>query len=146
VKGHASKTPLSGKTAGNIDINVFISEDHPPSYLEPVTIEWSAVSPVSLREGSDITGDVTFNDSFTPSRDLRGTKSTIAVFMPCNTVVLFNSQSYCYSNDIVRQVLIQNYYHELKLLENSSQCSRAGDISVLIDNICKKKLIIIKVC
>lgn len=122
AKGTTSKTLQMGSKAPTINMVWRLTPDGDWSRLrvDAVEIKWQASQSTPLSTHSS--GAATFVETRTPTDDLRRSGSIIMLFMPCNTVVVINSERTFYNADFINQKAIQDRYKQLTKMAEKSQC------------------------
>ncbi|RAU35777.1 YceK/YidQ family lipoprotein [Enterobacter sp. RIT418] len=119
--GITSKIPQSGSLSPTFDIVSIVKSKYPEPRIDPVKIKWE----VSSISGNSRGATTTFTETRTPTSDLRFAKSIIMLFMPCNSVMVINSERSFYNSNIINQKLIQDSYKKLAQMAMQSQCAPA---------------------
>ncbi|HIE5389745.1 TPA: hypothetical protein ACXNPR_003131 [Enterobacter cancerogenus] len=118
--GRTRKIPQSGSMSPTLDIFSVVKTKYPEPRIDPVEIKWE-VSPGS----GNLRGATTFTETRTPTSSLRLAKGIIILFMPCNSVMVINSERSFYNSNIINQKSIQDSYKKLTQMAMQSQCAPA---------------------
>jgi uncharacterized protein YceK len=132
TKGTTSKIPQTGSRSPTLDIVSVLTRSNPSPRIDSVEIKWQASQPTLLSNHSS--GTATFVETRTPTDDLRGSGSIIALFMPCNTVMVINSERPFYNADFINQKAIQDSYKQLTNMAEHSQCTQAVLVNPVIEH------------
>lgn len=122
--------PQAGSASGKLNKSSLITKDNPSAPPESVTISWDAGTRLLQAETTDISD---FTESYTPDESLLKAASIIAIFMPCNRVMLVNYEDEYYNYDFIHKQAIQDVFQQLQSLSERSQCSASGQITLMME-------------
>ena len=122
--------PQAGSASGKLNKASLMTKENPSILPESVTISWDAGTRLLQAETTDISD---FTESYTPDESLLKAASIIAIFMPCNRVVLVNYEDEYYNYDFIHKQAIQDVFQQLQSLSERSQCSASGQITLMME-------------
>lgn len=131
-KGVASKIPQTGNQSSKLDIVSVLTRSNPSPRIDSIEIKWQTTQSAPL--GNNPSGAITLLETLTPKDNLRGARSVIALFMPCNKVVLINSDSFYYNADFIMKKSIQESYKKLTNMAKNSQCALSSQFNTAIEH------------
>lgn len=122
--------PQAGSASGKLDKTSLMTKDNPSIPPESVTINWDTATRLLKTESTDISN---FTESYTPDESFLKAASVIAIFMPCNRVMLVNYDDEYYNYDFIHKQAIQDVFQQLQSLSERSQCSASGQITLMME-------------
>lgn len=122
--------PQAGSASGKLDKTSLITKDNPSIPPESVTISWDAGKRLLQTESTDISN---ITESYTPDESFTKAVSVIAIFMPCNRVMLVNYDDEYYNYDFIHKQAVQDVFKQLQSLSERSQCSASGQITLMME-------------
>jgi len=132
AKGITSKIPETGSNLPTLDIFSVLTQSNPSPRIDSVDINWQSTESALLN--SSFNEAVSYVETRTPDGDLRGARSIIVLFMPCNKVAVINSDRPFYSSDFINQKSVHEYNKLLTKLAEHSQCAQAAQVNSAIEN------------
>ncbi|KJV47909.1 hypothetical protein VH86_13145 [Pantoea sp. BL1] len=130
IQSRSSIIPQAGSVSGKLDKASLMTKDNPSIPPEPVTISWDVGTRLLQTESTDSSN---ITESYTPDDSLLKAASVIAIFFPCNRVMLVNYDSDFYNYDFIHKKAIQNVFQQLQSLSERSQCSASGQITLMME-------------
>jgi uncharacterized protein YceK len=124
--------PQAGSASGKLDKTSLITKDNPSIPPESVTISWDTGTRLLKTESTDISN---FTESYTPDESFLKAASVIAIFMPCNRVMLVNYDDEYYNYDFIHKQAIQVVFQQLQSLSERSQCSASGKTTLMMKGV-----------
>jgi len=122
--------PQAGSASGKLNKSSLITKDNPSVPPESVTISWDVGTRLQQIESTDSSN---ITESYTPDDSLLKAASVIAIFFPCNRVMLVNYDSGFYNYDFIHKQAIQDVFQQLNSLSERSQCSASGQITLMME-------------
>jgi len=124
--------PQAGSASGKLDKASLMTKDNPSIPPESVTISWDVGTRLLQTESTDSSN---ITESYTPDDSLLKAVSVIAIFFPCNRVMLVNYDFDFYNYDFIHKQAIQDVLQQLQSLSERSQCSASGKITLMMKGV-----------